>query len=111
MKLSYIELNGEQHPCCFSLSAIEEITDEFGSLDDMRKGLVGGNIRTISRVLEAILRAGRTYCETTGKECPPPLKCRPGDLIDATDASIVNQIIGAMTNDTSRAVETKAGKN
>lgn len=111
MKLSFIEIGGEKRPVCFSLSAIEAIEDEFGSLDGMREALTAGKVSAINKVLETMLRAGRAYCEGTGTECPPPLKCRPGDLIDATDTEIVAQIFSAMTNDTGRTVEVKAGKN
>ena len=111
MKLSYIKLgDGEKRPVCFSLSAIEDIQDAFGGLDEMREGLTSGSIKPVNTVLEILLRAGEAYCKGMGIDCPPPLKCRPSDLIDATDTSIITQIIEAMTNDSERSIETQ-GKN
>lgn len=110
MKLSYVQLGGEKHPVCFSLSAIEAIEEEFGSLDNMREGLVGGKVKAINRVLEIMIDAGRAYCAAMDLKCPPKLKCRPGDLIDITDGDIVKDILGAMAADGERKIETK-GKN
>ena len=111
MKLSYVQLgDGEKRPVCFSLSAIEDIQDAFGGLDEMRDGLVSGKIKVINTVLEILLRAGEAYCKGMGIDCPPPLKCRPADLIDATDASIVTQIFEAINDDSERSIETQ-GKN
>lgn len=111
MKISYVELAGTKRPVCFSLSAIEDIEDEFGSLSGMREQLVAGKVKAINRVLEIILRAGQAYCEGIGEDCPPPLHCRPGDLIGADDSEIITQIFGAMRDDSARAVEVKPGKN
>lgn len=110
MKVSYITIAGEKHPVCFSLSAIEDIEEEFGSLDAMQKALGAGTVRAVNRVLEIMLKAGRAYCAGMGIECPPPLKCRPGDLIDVHDNAIIADIFSAMTDGSERAVETK-GKN
>lgn len=110
MKVSYIELANEKHPVCFSLSAIEDIEDAFGSLDGMRKELEAGKVKAINKVLEIMLASGRAYCEGMGIECPPKLPCRPGDLIDVRDGSVVTEIFSAMSGDTERTVEAK-GKN
>lgn len=108
MKISYVELAGEKHPVCFSLSAIEELEDEFGSLSEMRERLKEGKVKAINKVLAIILRAGRTYCTGIGEECPPPLKCRPGDLIGVNDTGIISDIFSAMTADMNRSVEVKS---
>ncbi len=111
MKVNYVQLgDGEKRPVCFSLSAIEELEEEFGSLDAMRQGLVEGSVKAINRVLEIMLRAGNTYCAAMGMDCPPPLKCRPSDLLDSGDTAIVHDIFAVIRNDTERGVETK-GKN
>lgn len=111
MKISYVELAGTNHPVCFSLSAIEDIEDEFGSLEGMKTALTSGKVKAINRVLEIILRAGRAYCDGIGEDCPPPLRCRPGDLIGARDTEIITEILRAMRDDSDRAVEVKPGKN
>ena len=111
MKLSYIQLGeGEKRPVCFSLSAIEDIEDEFGGIDNMKESLLAGKVKAINKVLEIMLRAGDAYCRGMGIACPPPLKCRPGDLIDVRDNAIVTQIFDAIKGDTERKVEAK-GKN
>ena len=111
MKISYVELAGTRHPVCFSLSAIEDIEDEFGSLEGMKAALTSGKVKAINRVLEIILWAGRAYCEGIGEDCPPQLRGRPGDLIGAGDTEIITEIFRAMRDDSDRAVEAKAGKN
>lgn len=108
MRVSYITLGGEKRPVCFSLSAIEDIEDRFGSLDKMRDELTSGKVKSINAVLEIMLRAGQAYCEAVGEECPPPLKCRPGDLIDVTDNNVVHDIFAAITGDTERTVEVRS---
>ncbi len=111
MRISHIDLgDGEKRPVCFSLSAIEAIEDEFGGLEAMREGLVAGKIKTINRVLEIMLDSGAKYCAAMGVDCPPPLKGRPGDLIDVRDGSVISAIFDAIAGDSERAVEVK-GKN
>lgn len=108
MKLSYVQLGGEKHPVCFSLSAIEDIEDEFGSLDQMREDLTNGKIKAINTVLEIMLNAGRAYCVGMGMECPPRLKCRPADLIDVTDSDVVKDIFAVIGGDSERSVEVRS---
>ena len=108
MKLSYVQLGGEKHPVCFSLSAIEAIEDEFGSLDTMRDELSKGSIRAINSVLEIMMNAGRAYCVGMGMDCPPKLKCRPADLIDITDNDVVKDIFAAISGDSERTVEVRS---
>lgn len=108
MKLSYVQLGGEKHPVCFSLSAIEAIEDEFGSLDAMRENLASGSIKAINSVLEIMLDAGRAYCIGMGMDCPPKLKCRPADLIDITDTDIVSDLFAVISGDTERTVEVRS---
>lgn len=108
MKLSYVQLGGEKHPVCFSLSAIEAIEDEFGSLDEMRDGLAKGSVKAINSVLEIMLDAGRAYCNGMGMDCPPRLKCRPADLIDVSDTDVVKDIFAVMSGDSERSVEVRS---
>lgn len=108
MKLSYVQLGGEKHPVCFSLSAIEAIEAEFGSLDSMRDGLTKGSVKAINRVLEIMMDAGRAYCVGMGLECPPKMKCRPADLIDVTDTDVVRDIFAVIGGDSERSVEVRS---
>lgn len=110
MKIKYITLLGEKYPLCFSLSATEEICDEFGSLDEMSKALSGEKtskqIKAISKVIEILLKAGRNYCKVAGIEMPPPLECRPGDLIDIGDKTAIEAIFATIGGDSERTIET-----
>ena len=108
MKISYVQLGREKRPVCFSLSAIEDIQDTFGSLGKMREELTAGNVKAINSVLEIMLKAGRIYAEANGEDCPPPLKCRPGDLIGTDDIDIVSEIFAAIGDGTERKVEAKS---
>lgn len=108
MKLGHINLAGEEYPVCFSLSAIEDIEDEFGSLDAMRERLTSGSTKAINRVLEIMLKAGRSYCVGMGVDCPPALKCRPGDLIDVRDGGVIRDIFAVISGDSERTVEVQS---
>ena len=110
MKLHYLNIGGEKRPACFSLSAVEEIEDEFGSLDKMVEDLNKGKVKTVGKVLDIMLKAGTAYCAGMGIECPPPLKCRAADIIDVTDADVIKEIFSVMNGDAERTVEVK-GKN
>lgn len=116
MRISYIELKaGEKHPMCFSLSAVEALTDEFGDLENMRKAIAeNGNmaeqIKATNKVLEVLLDAGRKYCKEMGIDLPPAIKCRPADLIDITDPSAVQAIFSTISTNSEREVEAKSKK-
>ena len=109
MKLGYIKLGKEKYPVCFSLSAIEKICDEFGSLDAMKDKVVSGDVKANIRVIEIMLDAGRAYCTAMELDCPPPLKCYVGDLIGPGD-DIMDDVLDTMRSDSDREVETR-GKN
>ena len=112
MKRTYIELLGEKHPLCFSLSAVEEIAAEFGGVDEMSAALKDGTglekIRATVKVLDILLRAGRRYCKAVGEDMPAPLPCDIGDIIDATDPSSVKAIFAAINGDSEREIEAKS---
>lgn len=114
MRLKYIELAGEKHPMCFSLSAVEQICDEFGSMDGMTNSLASDDVlaklKATDRVLDIMLSAGRKYCEVMKIDLPAPLPCRPADLIDVTDPSAIQAIFETIKNDNEREVEAKDPK-
>lgn len=109
MRVSYIELCGEKHPLCFSLSATEDIIEEFGSVEAMGDIITGNDmlprIRAVDTVLTILLRAGRAYCSAMGMEMPAPLRCRPADVIDITSGDAVSAIFDTMKKDGERSVE------
>lgn len=109
MKVNYVELAGEKRPICFSVSAAEDIAEAFGGMDAMSKGLIKGDVKSISKVLEILLEAGQKYCAAMEIDCPAPLKCRPADILDINEASeIVNSIFETIKNDTERTVEVRS---
>ena len=114
MRITYIELAGNKHPLCFSLSATEEICDAFGDTDKMADAITSGNvaekIKAVDKVLTILLAAGRRYCQEVGMELPPAIKGRPADVIDITSSSAVEAIFDTLKTDTERTV-TAQSKN
>lgn len=114
MRIGYIELCGEKHPLCFSLSATEEICQQFGDLSNMGKALaetdVAKHLHAVDSVLSILMRAGRRYCEVIGEELPPPLPCRPADVIGLGDKSAIEAIYATINDDNARTVEAKPKK-
>ena len=113
MKVNYIELLGENHPLCFSLAAMEEICDAFGSVDGMTAAISSENfgvkLKAVDTVMDILMRAGRKYCEVAGLDMPErPLPCRAADVIDVSDPSAITAIFGAIKTDTERTVEAKS---
>ena len=115
MRVSYIDLLGEKHPLCFSLSATEEIVEEFGGTEQMADAITGedalSKLRAVDKVLDILMRAGRRYCAAAGLEMPEsPLGCRPADVMDVTDPSAVEAIFSTISGDSRRTI-TAAPKN
>ena len=112
MKRTYIELLGERHPLCFSLSAVEEITDAFGGMEGMTEALKNGTqaekLKAAVKVLDILIRAGRRYCAAAGEELPPPIRGEISDIIDATDPASISAIFAAINADGKREIEAKS---
>lgn len=112
MKIGYIELGKEKHPMCFSISASEQICEEFGSFDGMAKALddkdTAKRLSAIDSVLSIMMDAGRKACDVMGEEIPPPPAFRPADVIDISDA--LDAIYGTISKDSARTVEAKPKK-
>lgn len=109
MKISYIELLGQKHPMCFSLTAATEMDEAFGRLDSMtdriREGSLVQQAEAINKAVEILLKAGRIYASACGMELPEPLPCAPADLIDVTDGAAVRAIFSTISGDTEREVK------
>lgn len=110
MKVTYIELANQKHPLCFSLAASEKLTKAFGGLDKMADGLTGNadesrSVDSVDTILRILLDAGRIYTAACGEELPPKIPCRPSDLIDVRDTTIMQTIMEAMSEGTKREVE------
>ena len=81
MRVNYITIkDGERHPMCLSLSAIEEIIETFGGLTEMTETLRGDDqlakLRGINSMLEILMRAGRHYCAEMGIDKIGRASCR-----------------------------------
>lgn len=116
MKVTYIELLGERHPLCFSLSAIEDICDTFGSVEDMQTLLfddanTSAKLKTVGKLLDILVKAGRRYFKLTGKELPPEIKGNVADLIDISDPNSITKVFEAINGDAEREIEARPSKN
>lgn len=109
MRVSYIELLGQKHPMCFSLAASERVDEEFGGLDGFLAEVQSGDTRRIAkaadRMISILMAAGRTYVGALGEELPPPIPCRPADLIGVGDKESIRAIFSTVREDTGREVE------
>lgn len=116
MKVTYIELANQRYPLCFSLAASEKLSAEFGGLANIQSVMQSGSesdaIRAIDRILTILMDAGLIYQEACGEPVPLKLPCRPADLLDAQDPTVVRTILDAIIGDTEREVEvdTKNGE-
>lgn len=109
MKVSYIELLGNKYPLCFSLSAIEEIGETLGDMENLSEMLGSGSVtqqaKSIDKMLTALMNAGRRYCMAVGEVVPDPLPCAVADIIDLTDPSVITSIFSAISAGKEREVE------
>lgn len=110
MRVTYIELLGERHPLCFSLSAAEALAAKFGSLGEMNKALTSKDpiesVDAIDYVLRIMLKAGRTYLSAKGENLPPSVPCPPSELLHAKEkTTAMSAIYAAIINDSEREVE------
>lgn len=114
MRVSYIELLGQKHPMCFSLTASAELDAAFGGLESLSDRIQSGSLaqqaEAINRAVEILMKAGRVYAAAMGMDVPDPLPCAPADVIDVTDGAAVRAIFSTIAGDTEREVETE-GKN
>lgn len=84
MNIRYIDMMGKR-PLVFNNYAGKRIEDEFGSVEKLGDKLAEKPFGTINALLMILMDAGRKYCEVMKIDCPEPLPCEPGDLIDITD--------------------------
>lgn len=116
MKIKTIELLGEQHPLCFSMTASQNLTERFGSIQAMGEQLMSDDrsirVDAINDVLTELLRAGRIYAKAKGEELPREITCKPVDIMPPDTAEPVALIISVLAADAKREVEVEnTGKN
>lgn len=111
MKVQHIELLGKKYPLCFSLAVAEELDEHFGGLDKMADELTSKDIKKVARatdvVLVAMMKAGRIYAGAMGEEVPPPIPCKPSDLLDPREGRAISAIFTAVKSDGARKVRTQ----
>lgn len=106
MRINHIELLGEQYPMVFSSKAAERLADEFGSLDKMKEAITADNpFKAVNTIIKILVECGRKYCEVMKIDCPPPLPCDPGELIDVSDPNALSSIFSTIANGNEREVE------
>lgn len=109
MRVTYLELLGQKHPMCFSVTASLELDQAFGGLENMagrfQEGGLAQRAEAINTALKVLLKAGRVYASAAGLDVPPPLPCEPVDLIDGTDGNAVKNIFSAISGSAEREVE------
>lgn len=97
---------------CFSLSAIEEICDAFGSIEDMQTAIDSDNtaakLSAVGKLLNILIKAGRRYGQLTGMELPKEIKGNVADLIDIMDPDAIAKIFEAITNGSEREIEVRS---
>lgn len=112
MRISYIELLGQKHPMCFSLAASERVDEEFGGLEAFLAEVQSEDTLRITRaadkMISILMAAGRTYVAALGDELPPPIPCRPADLIGVGDKETIRAIFSTVREDTGREVEVES---
>ena len=110
MRMSYIEILGQKHPVCLSLTAAAELEDACGGLSDfltrVKTSSFAKQTEYINKTVEILLKAGRIYASASGLELPDPLPCSPADLIDVMDAEVIDSVFAVFHKDTEREVET-----
>ncbi len=114
MNLKTIELLGEQHPLCFSMTAAQHLTRRFGSIREMGEQLMHEDItiRTdaVNDALTELLKAGRIYAKALGETLPPEIPCKVADILQPKTAPLIALIIAVLQEDTAREVETEGGE-
>ncbi len=116
MNLKTIELLGEQHPLCFSMTAAQNLTRHFGSMEQFGEQLMheDATIRrdAVCDALTELLKAGRKYATAVGDPLPKEIPCKVSDILRPETAPLVALIVAVMQGDARREVEIEGnGKN
>ena len=116
MELRYIELLGEKHPLCFSMSAAQNLTRHFGSMEEMGEQIMNEDVSVrraaVVDVIAEMIRSGRVYAKAMGYDVPNPIPCDIADILEPDTVPLVGLILSVLRRDSSRDVEIEgAGKN
>lgn len=115
MNVSKINIGKEEFPLVMSMSAIEEILEAFGSMDEMTKRMDSDDtlvqLKTIDRLLVILINAGIRYCKAVGLPTPEELAFDPADVLDIQSQEIITSIKGAMISSQKTTIKAKPPKN
>lgn len=116
MELHYIELLGDKQPMCFSMTAAQNLTRHFGSIEEMGEQLMNEDVSirrdAINDALAELIRAGRAYAKAKGDPLPPELPCAVADVVGPETVPLVTLILNVLKRDSAREVEIEeTGKN
>lgn len=84
MNINYLDMMGKR-PLVFNNYAAQRIEAEFGGLEKLGEVMAEKPFETLNKLLIILLDAGQKYSKIMNIECPEPLVCEPGDLIDVSD--------------------------
>lgn len=112
MRVTYINLLGEEHPLCFSFSAIEEITDKFGGMSEMQEVLfsddLGKQMKAVGQLLAILLKAGRRHAKLVGLPLPKEIEGDITDLLGVSEvATALTKVVETTSNDSSQEIDAK----
>lgn len=114
MRMAYIELFEEKHPLCFSLAVYEELTDEYGSIDNVFTAIRDKDrktaLRAVNKVLRTMMKAGRIHAAYYSEPLPPEFPEKLYDAIGIFHLAAVNAITKAITNDLACTINIEGGK-
>jgi len=114
-RVEYLTLAGKKYPMAFTMSAIERVEEEFGSVENMSEALQYSEetgfsplIQSIETVFSILLDAAKAHAACLGEEIPPDLPCRIADFMSIADAqALIGEVI---QNGSRREVEAAPSK-
>lgn len=94
MRIIDIEIMGKKYPMSNSARVSKQISEKYGSRQDMRATLTGENaaetMDTVIWLLHALLEAGYKAAKKEGRETPPPPS--EDDLWDGLDMDDLHEL-------------------
>lgn len=117
MRITYLTLGDVKYPMCMSMTSIERIEEEFGSLEQMMEALTyssAGGLTNVIRAAETalgiFLDAGRVYSTSRGEAVPPLPDCRITDMLGMDDLDFAGLVNSVISSSTKREVEAESSK-
>lgn len=114
MRIINVEVMGKKYPMCNSARVSRQITEKYGSRQNMRETMTGensgGTMDTVIWLFHALLEAGYRAAKMEGRESPPPPS--EDDLWDGLDMTdlhdLERRVMEAMTESSKPDVEAES---